>query len=247
VIEARELTKRHAGNVVALDDVSFDVDAGEVYCLLGPAGSGKTTLINLFWNADSPTRGQSLIAGHDVRVHPGAAGRAGTVITSDAALFGALSARRNVQFFVRMAGCRANRSALEHAMRLMGVRDRDFDQPLSRLDAAVAKLLWLAVAAARDSPAVLLDDPTSSISARGSGAIQEGIRQLRDQGKSVLVATSDLAFATAVGDRIGVLKAGRKVSERTRGEILGQSLPTFYLEYFGRQARGPNGHSAADL
>ena len=233
MIEARGLTKRFDGHGLALEDVNFTVGPGEIYCLLGSVGSGKTTAISLFWSGERPTRGQVLVGAIDATLRPMAAKRMMTVIASTRWLHPTLTVRGNVEFFVRMAGSRSQalRRSVEHAMRQMGVRERDFDRPLHQCGRDIWPLVWLSVACARDTPAVLIDDPTTGLSPRAADAVHDALLQLRDLGKAVLVATSDVALATTVADRVSLLKAGRQVAERSRAQLLGQSLVQFHIDY----------------
>lgn len=235
MIEARGLTKRYGTGTLALDDLSFRVEPKEAYGLLGGAGAGKTTAIDAFCSATLPTAGQALIAGIDVVRRPTEAKNQATFVTPKASLYGSLTARRNVEFFVTLAGCAEalQARAVENALRWAGVPDRNFDAPVRMLSRGQSILVWLSIALLRDTPALVLDEPTLGLDARDSAEIRECLMDLKNRGKAMLVATSDVSFATAIADRVGILAAGRKIAERTSREILDQNLSQFYVEYAG--------------
>jgi len=236
LIEARGLSKRFGSGPLALDDVGFVVGEGEILCLLGNPGAGKTTLTGMFWSAVKPTRGEALVHGFNAALQPLEVKQAATFITANGAFHSTWTARKNVTFLTRMAGVQlpASRKPIEMSMRRVGVRDRDFDRPMRELAPGVSVLLWLAVAAARDTQAVILDDPTIRLTSHEASDVQDGLLELKQRGKAILLATSDVTLATAVADRIGILRAGRLGAERTRPQWLGQHLTELYVEYMER-------------
>jgi ABC-type multidrug transport system ATPase subunit len=240
VIEARSLTKRYDGDLPALDDLDLRVNPGEVYGLVGGAGAGKTTAFRLFMSAITPTRGQALVGGTDSAADPITVKRSASFISRHHAPFATVSARKNVDFFVRVGDPKRtpNRTEVENAMRRVGVPERCFNRRCDELTADVLVLLWLAVARLRDSAALFLDDPSTNLSAHGVAELQDSLLDFRSSGRAVLITTSDVAFVTRIADRIGILQSGRKVVERTQAELLGQSLTQFYLDYEGRALEG---------
>jgi ABC-type multidrug transport system ATPase subunit len=93
---------------------------------------------------------------------------------------------------------------------------------------------WLAVALLRDTPVVILDDPSRGVSGQDSQQLIESLGELRRRGKTVLMATGDALFAGQLANRIVILKAGRKIAERRGSEVFGMSVAKLYLDYAGR-------------
>ena len=87
---------------------------------------------------------------------------------------------------------------------------------------------------------MILDDPTQRLDSAAANELREALRELRSAGLAVLVATSDVTFAADAADRIGVIKSGRIVAEKTRSDLTGDGLTQFYLEHVGRLP--PRGH-----
>jgi ABC-2 type transport system ATP-binding protein len=241
MIEIRRLSKRNRDGTLALDDISISVRAGESHCLVGSAESGRPTLIGVCLSAIRPTSGEVLIAGVDVVRRPVQARRLVAFAGSHASLYGSLTIRQNVEFFTRLAGVHnaAAPGVVENGLRWAGVPERHFDVTLRNVGSGTAVLAWFAIASVRDTPVVILADPTRGVSPRTRLAMQDCVADLRAQGKAILATTTDLAFASAF-DRIGVFHAGRIVAERSSAEVMNQSLAQFALELGGQLPLDPN-------
>src|SRR5262249_51267920 len=89
----------------------------------------------------------------------------------------------------------------------------------------------IAIAMIKDSPAILLDEPTAGLDPKASAELMETLDQLRHQGKAILISTHDIFRVREIADRVGIIKEGRKVLERTREELDGEVRKAFYLDY----------------
>lgn len=235
-LKAVEVSTRAAGNILALDAVSLSVHPGEIYCILGASGAGKSLLLHTFLGLMPPTKGHAYVLGNEVTGGGGGTRRQITYIPKGSPLYGTLSASRNVDFFTKVDG-RPVRTTLPdrlNAMRRMGVPERYFDAPARSLGPAVCLALWLAVGFLRDTPILLIDEPTAGLDLYASADLQDCLQEFSTRGTTVLVATSDVLLAGAIADRVGILKEGRKQIELSRRELVGRSLPQLYLEYMGR-------------
>ena len=238
LIEAIDLSKRFAGDRLALDGLSLQVQAGELYCLLGAQGSGKTTAIGLFLAFWRPTSGQAIVAGVDPANRPVEATRHVSYIRVQASLYDTMTPRQNIEFFTRLGMDEpAPRAAVYDAMRQYGVPERSFDRKVASLPRELRLSLWLAIASLKQTPIIILDEPTSGLDSRASADLQEHLLDFKHQGKAILLATTDVFLASQVSDRIGILKQGRKVAERTRSQMLGLSLSELYFDYVGRPSQ----------
>jgi ABC-2 type transport system ATP-binding protein len=239
MIEATELTKRYDDGLLALDTMNLKVGPGEIYCLLGANGAGKTTTINLFLNFIQPTSGKASINGVDVTRDPLLAKKYLSYLSENVTLYGSLTARQNLEFFSRIGGGRAMKTD-EYGMvlREVGIPERDFDRRLREFSKGMRQKVGIAIAIIRDAPAVLLDEPTSGLDPKAAAEFVEILDQLRSRGKAILMSTHDIFRAAELADRVGVMKEGRKVMERTRKELEDEDLQALYLDYM----RG--GHTA---
>jgi ABC-2 type transport system ATP-binding protein len=239
MIESTGLSKRFGVGPLIVDDVTVCVGPGETYCLLGMHGSGKTTIVEIFRSAVTPTAGTAMIGGVDCVEDPVAVRRHTLFITPQTSLVPNLSVRANVEFFCRVAGARrvATRGAVENALRRVGLPERVFDLQAQLLDRREEPLLvWLAVGWLRDVASAVLDDPSANLDARGLEWVADAIAEYRAAGKTLLITTSDVPFATTVGTRIGVLREGRQEAEYRADEVTRENLANFYVDYLGRPA-----------
>jgi|SRR5579864_2157064 len=237
MIESRGLSKRFGVGPLIVDDVTVRIGPGETYCLLGMHGSGKTTIVEIFRSAVTPTAGTALIGGVDCLEDPVEVRRHTLFVTPRTSLVPGLSVRANVEFFCRLAGAGrvATRGTVENALRRVGLPERVFDLQTQLLDRREASLLvWLAVGWLRDVATVVLDDPSANLDARGAEWVADAVREYQTNGKALLIATSDVLFATTVGTRIGILREGRLEAEYRPDEITHEKLANFYVEYLGR-------------
>ena len=236
ILEMIGVTKRHWDNFLALDAVSLSLRRAEVYCLLGAAAAGKTLLLQTCVGFAKPTVGRVLVAGRSVVDAPTVAKRHITYVPRGAPMYGSLTARQNVEFFVRADGTRprCHRPDYYNAMRKVGIAERDLERQASKLSPTILTSLWLAITLLRDTPLLLLDEPTVGLDPYASATLQDRLREFREQQKAVLVATSDVLLASGIADRVGILTEGRKRIELSRAELVGRSLPELYLEYMGR-------------
>ncbi len=232
MIQAIDLSKRYEDGVLALDALNLHVKAGEIYCLLGANGAGKTTTINLFLNFIEPTSGRALVAGVDAAHDPLEAKRHLAYVSENVMLYGSFTARQNLEFFARLGGRKdLDREGLYRAMREVGLPEKAFEQRVKEFSKGMRQKLGIAIAMVKDSPALLLDEPTSGLDPKAGAEFMETLVALRDRGKAVLMSTHDIFRARQIADRVGIMKEGRKVMERTREELAFENLERMYLDY----------------
>jgi ABC-2 type transport system ATP-binding protein len=243
LLQATDLTKRQKGDALALDAVTLTVHAGEIYCLLGAAGAGKTLVLHAFLGLAVPTAGRVLVAGTDSARDPVGARRHITYIARGASLYGSLTARQNVEFFTRVDGREPKRGRHEYynAMRRVGIPERSFERPARELSRSVSLSLWLAIGLLRNTSVLLIDEPTVGLDLYASAELQDTLIELRQRGKALLVATADVLFAGRIADRVGIMKEGRKSVELSRDAFVNRSLSDLYLEYMGRTMSATTG------
>lgn len=203
MLHASHLTRRF-GSRVAVDDVSFDLPAGEVFALLGPNGAGKTTTLRMLAGLIAPTAGEVRVdAGSEFPAEP-SRGHIG-FLTEHPGLWDRLTVRGNLLVYARLHGLAEAERAVDEALERFGILDRAGD-----LTAQLSKGLKQRVALARtllhDPRIVLLDEPTSGLDPASARDVRALILRLRDEGRSVLLSTHNLDEAERVADRVAVLR-----------------------------------------
>lgn len=242
-LEAVDLTKRFADGTLALDAFNLRVEGGEIYCLLGAPGAGKSTALDLFLGFTRPTAGRALVCGIDAAQDArGAKSKIGYVM-EDPALYGNLTAVQNLAFFASLGGRGdAGRDALTTAMREVGLPERCFDRRVATFSRGMRQKLTLAMAMLKEAPVLLLDEPIAGLDPKAAAELAEILESLRDRGRAILLATHNLFHARQLADRVGILKEGRTVLTATREELRYQSLETLYLDHM----RGLGGRYGAE-
>jgi ABC-2 type transport system ATP-binding protein len=232
MIEAIDLTKRYDETQLALDALNLKVSPGEIYFLLGANGAGKTTVINIFLNFIEPTSGRAFINNIDVTKEPLETKKYIAYVSEDLMLYGNFTARQNLDFFARLGGRQGmKRDDCYQVLREVGLEEKAFEQKLKEFSKGMRQKVGLAIAIVKDAPAILLDELTSGLDPKVGAELMETLDQLRSRGKAILVATHDIFRAKEIADRIGIMKEGRKVMERTREELEQEDLQTLYLDY----------------
>ncbi|MDU7383286.1 MAG: sugar ABC transporter ATP-binding protein [Schaalia turicensis] len=234
VLEAKGITKRYGG-VTALDDVSIAIRRGEVLCLAGTNGCGKSTLIKILSGVEHPSEGRVLLDGADV-TGLGAldAIRLGIqVIFQDMSVFPNLTVAENICFGERVAeGRRTRQPRIDHetakrVLNELGV-EMDLDAELKDLTVADRQIVAIARALARDVKVLFMDEPTTALTWKEVQVLFGIVAKLRDQGVAIVFVSHKTDEVLSVSDRIVVMRNGKVVadspSDRFTPDLLAESL-----------------------
>jgi ABC-2 type transport system ATP-binding protein len=220
-LTARHLTRRF-GNRVAVDNVSLDLRAGEIFALLGPNGAGKTTTLRMLAGLIAPTSGTVQI--DDEAMTPNAAPRLRMRIgflTEAPGLWDNLTVRENLSVYARLYGLRDPGKAVDEALALFRISDRSEDRA-ARLSKGLKQRVALARAIVHKPRVVMLDEPTSGLDPASARDVRELIVGMRGEGRAILLCTHNLDEVDRVADRVAVLRS-RLVADGTP-ESLRQQL-----------------------
>jgi ABC-2 type transport system ATP-binding protein len=232
MIEAKSLSMRYEDNVLALDALNLQVNPGEIYCLLGANGAGKTTAINLFLDFIQPTDGQALLNKIDVTEMPLEAKKHVAYVSENVMLYANFTARQNLDYFAKLGGRRnLKKDDYYRAMKEVGLQEKAFEQRVKEFSKGMRQKLGIAIAMVKDAPALLLDEPTAGLDPKAGAEFLKTLIDLRAKGKAILMSTHDIFRSKDVADRVGIMKEGRKVMERTREELTHENLEHLYLDY----------------
>jgi len=232
ILKADDLSKRYEDGVLALDHLNLEVRPGEVYCLLGANGAGKTTTINLFLNFIPPTTGTCYINGIDVTRDPLEAKKYVAFVSENVMLYGNFTARQNLDFFAKLGGkTELGKADYGQVMRRVSLQEKAFDQRVKTFSKGMRQKLGISIAIIKDAPAILLDEPTSGLDPKAATEFLEIMAELKTEGKAILMSTHDIFRAKEIGDRVGIMKEGRLVMERTRQELQYEDLVKIYIDY----------------
>ncbi|HEU0300430.1 MAG TPA: sulfate/molybdate ABC transporter ATP-binding protein [Longimicrobium sp.] len=232
-IKVRSLTKRFAG-FTAVEDVSFDVNPGELVALLGPSGGGKSTLLRIIAGLEQADSGRVWLDGEPVdHLHPRSR-RVGFVF-QHYALFRHMTVAENVGFGLEVAGVPPadRRARVEQLLALMGLGGLGDRRP-SELSGGQRQRVALARALAPRPRLLLLDEPFAAIDARVREELRQWLRALHDEVHvTSLFVTHDQQEAFALADRVLVINQGRLEQGGTPAEILDAPATEFVARFVG--------------
>jgi len=191
-----------------VEDLSFEVRAGEIFGLLGPNGAGKTTALKMLLGFVKPTSGHAFIAGQ--RVGTVASRRQLGYLPENPALYEFLRGDEYLVFAGRLCGLsRADaRKRTVELLERVGLAGRA-DRPIRKFSKGMVQRLALAQALVGDPRIAILDEPMSGLDPIGRKDVRDLILQLRDEGRTVLFSTHILSDVEAICDRVGILVEGR--------------------------------------
>jgi ABC-2 type transport system ATP-binding protein len=219
----------HRGDHKAVDGLSLGVDVGSIYALLGGNGAGKTTTLNVLLGFLPVTAGSVTIAGESIIAgappHPALA-----YLPEQVAMYPYLSAIENVGYFCALAGLRPSHARIEQLLSDCGLDAAAHRRRVSTYSKGMRQKVGLAIAYAKNAQVLLLDEPTSGLDPSAANDFADRIRQARQAGSAVLMATHDLFNAKQMADRIGIMRAGRLVHEFDASTVDHDTLERTYLD-----------------
>jgi ABC-2 type transport system ATP-binding protein len=217
-LEARDVRKRF-GEVEALRGLSLTVRTGEIYGLLGPNGSGKTTFIRCLAGLVRPDAGTIRVLGSEPRSII-ASGRLG-YMTQAAALYPELSIDENLRFFAALSGAHDAQARIERALGTVDLLDRR-KSVVSTLSGGMRQRVSLAAALLHDPSLLLLDEPTVGIDPALRREFWTHFRSLAAKGVTILVS-SHVMDEAARCDRLGLIRDGRVIAEGSAAELVSRA------------------------
>ena len=229
MIEVHGISKSF-GTVRALDGVSFAARDGAITGLLGPNGAGKSTCLRILSTVLAPATGTARVGGVDLAAAPLAARRVLGVLPHNSGLYNQLTARENIEYYGRLHGLpeeavTSRAAALIERLDLKGVADRKakgFSQG-ERTKVALARAL------VHDPQHLLLDEPTNGLDVMATRHLRDWLRELRGQGRCVLLSSHVMQEVEALVDDLVIIAAGRVTLTGTPAE-LAQRFPGLSLE-----------------
>lgn len=234
MIAVEKLTKRYSEESLALDGVTFEVQAGVVYGLLGPNGAGKTTTLRIIMGLLQPTSGEATIMGYRVSEDPLRIKSLIGLVSASAGLYQWLTPREVLRYFAIGFGL-SQEQAEARSEELCGVMEleRFMDRRCATLSTGQTQRVNLARALVHDPPVVLLDEPTRGLDVVGSKIVFDYVDFLRNLNKAIIVSTHQLDEAERLCDRFGLLHRGKLKYEgsleQLREETGEQTLVQMFL------------------
>ena len=241
MIRLEALTKVYAtpqGPVRSVDDVSFEVGAGETCVLLGPSGCGKTTTLRMINRLVTPTSGRIVIGGRDTgEVNPVELRRTIGYVIQQIGLFPNMTVAENIGVVPRLLGWEAGRMRrrAEELLAMLALDPAQFlDRYPNELSGGQAQRVGVARALAADPPVLLMDEPFGAVDPVNREVIQdEFLRMQKSLRKTVLFVSHDIDEAVKMADRIAIFRAGRLEQYAAPDELLARPVNDFVAGFVG--------------
>ena len=228
MIEAQGLSKRY-GDFVAVDDVSFVVEAGEIMGFLGPNGAGKTTTILMLLGILKPDQGSARICGEKVGPAHKETRRLVGAVSEHSFLYQEMTVLDYLRFFARVYQVARPEKRIDELLEELKLTKRRHD-PTGSLSKGLQQKVSLARALLHEPPVLILDEPVSGLDPHGLREVREIIVQQRNRGKAILLSSHALSEIERSADRVGIIRDGRLLVEATPAELQAQTAEVLRLE-----------------
>lgn len=229
MITTKNLSKKY-GDFTALNNLNLHINSGEIYCLLGANGAGKSTTINLLLNYINSSSGEASINGKDVQMHSLETKKYIAYIPENLMLYPNLTAMENLDYFSGIAGITLHNNTLSELLTKAGLQADAHNKPTATFSKGMRQKVGIAIALAKQAKALLLDEPTSGLDPQASNEFGQLLLELQKEGVAILMATHDLFRAKEIATHIGIMKAGILEHEFKAEEISLQKLEEVYLQ-----------------
>jgi heme exporter protein A len=226
MIDVSRLVKRFGPKTV-LRGLNFQVEQGEFVALLGPNGAGKTTFLRVLASLSSPTMGKVQISGFQLPQQAASVRRRLGVVLHQPLLYGDLSAEENLRFYGRMYGVPDMDTLIIETLEMVGLanRRRDLIRTFSR---GMQQRLSIGRAVIHDPDVLLLDEPYTGLDQDAASMLDDVLRRVAAQGRTIVMTSHDLARIADLALRFDVISRGVITASASRSQVGPDKLLTFY-------------------
>ncbi|MFC5648368.1 ABC transporter ATP-binding protein [Paenibacillus solisilvae] len=220
ILSVKNVKKKISGKMI-IHDVSFDVQAGEIFGFLGPNGSGKTTTIRMLVDLIKPTEGEIKICGYNVQRDPEEALRHIGCIVENPEVYSYMTGWENLEHFARMQrGIGQDR--IQEVVHVVGLEQRIHDK-VKTYSLGMRQRLGIAQALLGRPRLLILDEPTNGLDPKGIKELREFVRMLANQGMSLFISSHLLSEIQLMCDRVAIISHGRVLAVGTVDELVKQA------------------------
>jgi len=208
MIEVKNLTKKF-GNITAVDRLTFHINEGEIFGLLGSNGAGKTTTMRILCCLISKTSGEAKIAGYEIgnNTNPLKIRKIMGLVPENVGLYNELSAYENLDFYGKLYECpeQQRKENIEYFLKMMGLWDKR-NQSVGSFSRGMKQKMVIARALIHNPKLLFLDEPTLNLDPESSKVVINFILKLKKEDKTIFLNTHNLNVAQRICDKIGILK-----------------------------------------
>jgi sodium transport system ATP-binding protein len=216
-LEKEFVDKKH-GSRKAVDDVSFEVQKGEVFGLLGPNGAGKTTALRVISTMLKPTGGTATLNGFDIREEPEKVRASIGFLSGDMGLYGRLTPREVLTFFAKLYRIENVEARVKELITKFAIEEFAGAR-IDKLSTGMKQKVSIARTMLHDPPILILDEPTSGLDVPTAQTIEAAVLEARQRGKTIVYSTHIMEEAEYLCDRIAVINRGKLKMIGTMDEL----------------------------
>lgn len=219
LIDLKDVVKRY-GSYLAVDNLSLDINEGEVFGLLGPNGAGKSTTIKMLMGLLKANSGEICINGCNIKEKTIEAKRLLGLVPQDIAIYESISTRENVEFFGSLYGLsgRRLRSAADEALQFVGLQDNKNQKPKT-FSGGMKRRLNIACAIVHQPRVIIMDEPTVGIDPQSRNHILQSVRELNRRGCTIIYTSHYMEEVEAICDRVGIIDHGKLIALGYKSEV----------------------------
>ncbi|MFX0209582.1 MAG: ABC transporter ATP-binding protein [Candidatus Hodarchaeota archaeon] len=240
-IEVHDLVKKFE-DVTAIDGLSFDVQAGELFGLLGPNGAGKTTTINILTGLLKQTSGKAIVSGYNVIKQANKVRELIGVCPQEPAYYPYLTGRENIELFGNLHGVHKEllKERIDELLAKMGMVE-GATRRAGKYSGGMVRRINLVMALINDPKIAFLDEPTVAMDVQSRHATWDFIRDLKNQGKTIILTTHYIEEAESLCDRVGIIDHGKLIALDTPKALMteynAKDLEDVFIQITGRKIR----------
>lgn len=240
-IVIHDLTKKFE-DITAVDGLSLNINKGELFGLLGPNGAGKTTIINILCGLLTPTKGSVSVGGYNVQKELQNVKELIGVCTQETAVYPFLTGRENVELFGNLHAMPKQRikKNAEDLLEHLGLIE-DANRRVGKYSGGMKRRINLIMALVHDPEIAFLDEPTVAMDPQSRRAVWDFIRELRKQGRTIILTTHYMEEAEELCDRVGIVDHGKLIAlgspRHLKDKFNAKDLEEVFIQLTGRRIR----------
>lgn len=220
VLEVKGLTKKFK-DFVAVDEVSFHVNEGEILGLLGENGAGKTTALRMIATMLKSTAGTAIVDGHDINKDPAAVrGSIGILFGGEVGIYDRLTARENIMYFAQLAGLSKEEAKvnIDKLIKDFGMEEY-IDKKAGKFSRGMKQKVSIARSIVHDPKVMLFDEPSTGLDVSATRSVQRFILNCKAQNKAVVLSSHSMYEVEKLCDRVAIIHKGKIVEVGTIPEL----------------------------
>ena len=230
MIEIKDLIKKY-NSYTAVNSLNLEVKPGEIFCLLGANGAGKSTTINIILNFLEPTSGIVKVNGLDVTKNSLETKKYIAYIPEQVMLYNSFSGLENLEYFSSLSEKNYSKDELASFLSEAGLATEHFTKKVGNYSKGMRQKVGIAMAMAKDAKVLLLDEPTSGLDPKSSYEFSMLLKNLSEKGVAILMATHDLFRTKEMNAKVGIMKKGNLLTTFRAEEFNHSDIEKIYMDY----------------